>query len=40
MADAAEREAKRRFKGDRETSRYSALVAEAISTAFGKRGAK
>ncbi len=31
----AERAA-RRIKGDRETSSYSALVAEAITTAFGK----
>lgn len=37
----AERAA-RRIKGDRETSSYSALVAEAITKAFGKRkrGAK
>lgn len=33
----AERAA-RRIKGDRETSSYSALVAEAITTAYGKRG--
>ena len=33
--------ADRRIKGDRETSSYSALVAEAITKAFGKkRGAK
>jgi hypothetical protein len=25
------------IKGDRETSSYSALIAEAITTAFGKR---
>jgi len=37
-----EERAKRRVKGDRETSSYSALVAEAITTAYGKRkrGAK
>ncbi len=33
----AERAA-RRIKGDRATSSYSALVAEAITTAYGKRG--